>query len=41
MTSKAKIEDELNDKKVAEEVGQYGKLFEVAEYTQESQKTFH
>ena len=40
MTSKCLIEDELNDKKVAEEIGQYGQLFDVTGYTKDSQRTF-
>ena len=40
MTSKALIEDELNDKRIAEEVGLYGTLFDVAGYTKDSQRTY-
>jgi len=40
MTSKALIEDDLNDKRIAEEVGQYGNLFDVAGYTKDSQRTY-
>jgi hypothetical protein len=40
MTSKALIEDDLNDKRIAEEVGLYGNLFDVAGYTKDSQRTY-
>ena len=36
MTTKAVVEDELNNQRIAEEVGKYGKLFDVAGYTKES-----
>ena len=40
MTSKALIEDDLNEKRIAEEVGLYGNLFDVAGYTKDSQRTY-
>jgi hypothetical protein len=40
MTSKAEIKDEINDKKIEEEVGKYGKLFDVSGYTTESKRTY-
>jgi len=40
MTSKALIEDDLNDKRIAEEVGLYGNLFDIAGYTKDSQRTY-
>jgi hypothetical protein len=40
MTSKALIEDDLNDKRIAEEVGLYGNLFDVTGYTKDSKRTY-
>ena len=40
MTSKALIEDDLDDKRIAEEVGLCGNLFDIAGYTKDSHRTY-